>query len=1224
MKGLTGGACAAFDLPGTRCELQVNECQSDPCLNGGSCHDYVNGFSCACRAGFLGRFCEVDVDECESDPCQNGAVCTDGVNGYSCDCTGLGFMGLNCDTPVPACMSQPCLNGASCQENQGNYTCYCWPGFEGRNCEVDTNECSSSPCLSGGTCIELSWKALYDTEKLFPAHHDSQNAVGFICTCQPGFEGVLCEEDVNECDLNPCQNGGLCENYPGGFTCHCSQQSQDGRLYGGQNCTVALLGCEGRSCQNGAVCLPLLIDGEHSHLCTCPPGFTGRDCQTSTAFSFEMGGHLLLQSPAAGPLASWNVTLSFRTMMADATLLLWRAGGFAVRLELAGGRPRLRVLAEGGASPNQEVPCNVSDGEWHAVEVAFEGGALGLRLLGGSCGEEGESTVVVARGSPPREGSGLGAEPPPTFHTILIGGVGEEGRETPLGDGPLPPFVGCLRDMFVDSWPVVPGDWLSGTPVNVTLGCSTRDRCEDRPCQNRGRCVSQWMSYQCECYRPYDGPDCSEEHVTARFGGEDRESYAVFTLDEAPSEGVDISAFVRTRRQGALLLALANGTGPYLHLWLEEGRPSARARGSPQTLRGGAAVGDGRFHLLGLSVRGDRITLRQAAQGPVSASAPARGVRVQPGDLVYVGGLPDARDSAPFGGYLKGCVQDLRVGARRLQFYQPGGAAASPYGLAQLMNVARGCAGDDACRSNPCLNGGVCYSVWDDFTCTCPPSTTGRRCEEVTWCELSPCPSSAICQALAHGFECISNATFLKDSNAVSYKAGGKILRSLTSVSFRVRTRSRNGSILWAKKGLDFLAVSVWDSRLHLELRSGARSLGLSVGSRVAVSDGQWHSVTLAMVTPGSEISQWTVEVDDQGEPSVSGVAAGNLDFLKEGAELLLGGSGLVGCLSTVDVGGVALPYHGEGELSLPRPQESRFVRASAGPALLGCWGSPVCEPDPCLNGGYCVDLFDLSRCDCAPGWAGPLCELSSDPCASGPCVHGNCSARALGHACACEPGYTGPDCAARGEEADPCQSHLCARGATCLRGYSSYSCLCPPEKTGELCDVKFEQIPWYKENYPRPILPVSVCGGERWNYTCRNGGNCTRAGSQWACDCMPGFTGRWCETDIDECSSGPCLNRGYCINMINGFHCFCEAYFAGDLCEVHLRADSLSSKVLLSVSLASVALLLVLSLTAAALVTTMKRRATYGSYSPSRHEKEGPRVEMWNISQTPPTERLI
>lgn len=55
---------------------------------------------------------------------------------------------------------------------------------------------------------------------------------------------------------------------------------------------------------------------------------------------------------------------------------------------------------------------------------------------------------------------------------------------------------------------------------------------------------------------------------------------------------------------------------------------------------------------------------------------------------------------------------------------------------------------------NPCLNGGVCYSMWDDFICNCPPNTAGQRCEEVKWCELSPCPATAVCQPRFQGFEC--------------------------------------------------------------------------------------------------------------------------------------------------------------------------------------------------------------------------------------------------------------------------------------------------------------------------------------------------------------------------------------------------------------------------------------------------------------------------------------
>lgn len=35
----------------------INECDSDPCANNGTCIDMVNGFVCNCTAGFVGVFC---------------------------------------------------------------------------------------------------------------------------------------------------------------------------------------------------------------------------------------------------------------------------------------------------------------------------------------------------------------------------------------------------------------------------------------------------------------------------------------------------------------------------------------------------------------------------------------------------------------------------------------------------------------------------------------------------------------------------------------------------------------------------------------------------------------------------------------------------------------------------------------------------------------------------------------------------------------------------------------------------------------------------------------------------------------------------------------------------------------------------------------------------------------------------------------------------------------
>lgn len=47
----------------------------------------------------------------------------------------------------------PCVNGATCMNTgQGSYTCTCLPGFTGVNCELEMQECDSNPCRNGGVC----------------------------------------------------------------------------------------------------------------------------------------------------------------------------------------------------------------------------------------------------------------------------------------------------------------------------------------------------------------------------------------------------------------------------------------------------------------------------------------------------------------------------------------------------------------------------------------------------------------------------------------------------------------------------------------------------------------------------------------------------------------------------------------------------------------------------------------------------------------------------------------------------------------------------------------------------------------------------------------------------------------------------------------------------------------------------------------------------------------
>ena len=41
---------------------------------------------------FAGKLCEINIDECLSDPCQNQGTCVDGIAGYFCECP-KGFTG---------------------------------------------------------------------------------------------------------------------------------------------------------------------------------------------------------------------------------------------------------------------------------------------------------------------------------------------------------------------------------------------------------------------------------------------------------------------------------------------------------------------------------------------------------------------------------------------------------------------------------------------------------------------------------------------------------------------------------------------------------------------------------------------------------------------------------------------------------------------------------------------------------------------------------------------------------------------------------------------------------------------------------------------------------------------------------------------------------------------------------------------------------------------------
>lgn len=55
------------------------------------------------------------------------------------------------------------------------------------------------------------------------------------CVCQQGWNGTLCDTNINECLTSPCNASQVCVDNPGSYTCTCSsgfQSDQNGGCQG--------------------------------------------------------------------------------------------------------------------------------------------------------------------------------------------------------------------------------------------------------------------------------------------------------------------------------------------------------------------------------------------------------------------------------------------------------------------------------------------------------------------------------------------------------------------------------------------------------------------------------------------------------------------------------------------------------------------------------------------------------------------------------------------------------------------------------------------------------------------------------------------------------------------------------------------------------------------------------------------------------------------------------
>uniref|UniRef100_A0A7E4ZZG7 EGF-like domain-containing protein n=1 Tax=Panagrellus redivivus TaxID=6233 RepID=A0A7E4ZZG7_PANRE len=220
-----------------------DKCKNHKCQNGGRCVENINPYErelvpvCLCKPSFTGPFCEsaisdtADASNCpgfymtvegkakcicrpgakgphcfeDSDnlrACMATAPCTMDPVTYELKCNCGNGKKLRFGGNAAASKCKDCPPNKQCiPQKDGGYQCACPKGMVGDYCEY-ADPCIDLPAdaCGHGVC-------------------DSTVTGIAVCACEAGFQGDNCQDDIDECDDNPCNDGEMCFNSPGSYKC---------------------------------------------------------------------------------------------------------------------------------------------------------------------------------------------------------------------------------------------------------------------------------------------------------------------------------------------------------------------------------------------------------------------------------------------------------------------------------------------------------------------------------------------------------------------------------------------------------------------------------------------------------------------------------------------------------------------------------------------------------------------------------------------------------------------------------------------------------------------------------------------------------------------------------------------------------------------------------------------------------------------------------------------
>ncbi|CAM4801778.1 unnamed protein product [Rotaria magnacalcarata] len=174
-------------------------CDNDTCVHG-RCINHT----CICDPGIKGDACNLDIIDCDTESCLNDGTCIELRNGFACQCLPT-FDGPRCQyrrVKNRYHCKKTCLNSGTCVVTNNIQECLCLSQYYGSECQHRRDYNSSLSSIK--SCSVLKFRNGHTEEKclaigltLFShvdctCHYDGSNKKSAICHVKPSFYTKAC------------------------------------------------------------------------------------------------------------------------------------------------------------------------------------------------------------------------------------------------------------------------------------------------------------------------------------------------------------------------------------------------------------------------------------------------------------------------------------------------------------------------------------------------------------------------------------------------------------------------------------------------------------------------------------------------------------------------------------------------------------------------------------------------------------------------------------------------------------------------------------------------------------------------------------------------------------------------------------------------------------------------------------------------------------------------